>query len=163
MAMTSIKLILPPYSGDVISNLKLSGDGSIGSWGTQRPGRTTPEFMAALMGAVLLSLTDSGSFNMKQLDHRAGFDYLGVSNKELTIHASELAGRPVRNYKIAKLIVLHTLMQHVSVSGDIAIDPTLLSELSGGPDVEPETASSETDDSQTEVDSKKAKANLSED
>lgn len=106
--------------------------GSPGGWGGQNPGRTTDAFMAALLGAILASILETGAFNMKQLDHRAGFAYLGVSNKELAIHASQLLGRPVGDYHLAKLIVLDTLIRQAGTEPGAALGADLLEQLNGG-------------------------------
>jgi len=101
---------------------------SIGGWSGQKPGRSTGEFLAALHGAILFSVAETGSFNMKQLDHRAEH-YLGVSNKEVTIHAGQLVGRPIKDYKLAKMIVLRTLMENARIGHSPELDPDLMDDL----------------------------------
>ncbi len=103
---------------------------SPGNWAGQQPSRSTDAFMSALLNGIVVSITETGSFNMKQLDHRAGFDYLGVSNKELVIHAGLLVGRPVRHYHLAKLVVMSAIATGAGFSGPAAVEAELLAELS---------------------------------
>jgi hypothetical protein len=105
---------------------------SPGNWAGQQPSRTTEAFLVSLLNGILASITETGSFNMKQLDHRAGFDYFGVSNKELVIHAGKLAGRPVRNYRVAKLVVLSALINGAGFPGPATVEEELLAEFVKG-------------------------------
>ena len=129
---TKARAEAPPNSPSATELLANGNTGTSGSgWAGQSPGRTTDAFMSALLGSILQGLMESSSFNMKQLDHRAGFDRAAVSNKELVIHAGQLAGRKIENYAVAKLVVLDTLLRHAVVETPVKIDGSLMSSFGG--------------------------------
>lgn len=117
-------------------------------WSGQQPGRSTDTFLSALLDAILTSIIETGSFNMKQLDHRA-HNYLHVSNKELAIHAAQLAGRPMRDYRLSKLVVLDALAAGARFVGPASASPELLAALNP-PDSESQAAGADTGSAEKE-------------
>ena len=78
------------------------------SWADQKPGRSTAEFMAALILWQKQRVVATGGWDLTDLDHNSP-NYNGVSNKELMIHARILNDGPITDYQHAVRVVLRTL------------------------------------------------------
>ena len=122
------KPILPPTAGFAQLDSSRRSTTATRPWSGQNAGRSTEDYQLVLVGDLFNALIEDGKFDMRNLDHRSD-SYRRASNKELTIHAGRILGRPVDDYVLAKLIMLRSIFYRLRLEGPAVLDPELAEQL----------------------------------